>query len=374
MFRARGARSHAALWMQRDVTAQSCSSPLAFLSTRLYLLAMFYGGDPMLAAHWIQHYRRVGVLPTNVRLWVDNDGVKNVSTTIRNFVSAGVPPGNVTLLAANWSTDSKVRGDKLNHRGKLGMVNGVIESLPNDAVVIVADSDEFFSFPCDMEDKMTGSGVKVKADNKSWPTTLFCGNFQERIAATGRIEPLLASPTIAEQFPYPCSVRRMLGRPGEGMTNTHKVVLFERQVRALTLQHKTDKHCCGFRKMQNSHKVTSPSGKGEACTNLGYFPHYMMHQQAMNLLGTKVKLNNGYGARGLAVTNPNLVDCMRSASSQPCVCFVLAVTTKYKRLLKFMKMHAPSQPNSLRQHWLCNSSIPQLATKSSRGTAGSTDV
>ena len=311
---------------------------------------MVYGGDPMLAAHWAHHYLQIGVPSAQIRLWIDNDAVSGWRKTLEVFVGVGIPASNVTVLASNWTTAKAVSGDKLNMRGKLGMVNRAIDTLPSNAAIMIADSDEFFQFPCDMEDRMQGAGRPVHpqtvgfiaptkivpavqdSSNQSWRSGMFCGNMRERVAANGRVLPLRATPSIAEQFPHYCQLRRMLGRPTEPMTRTHKVVLFEKEVRPLTLQYKSSSyHCCSYRRIASSHHVERWSNgrqsSPELCSLLGPFPHYMMHQQAMHLLRAKTMLNNAY------------------------------VTHKYKRLLKFMEMHPSDGDASMQQHWLCNDSI-----------------
>ena len=328
----------------------NCASPLAFLSDRLYLLAMVYGGDPTLAAHWTQHYMRLGVRASNVRLWMDNEGVLGWRSTLQIFLEAGVSLSNVTVLASNWTASKDVNGDKLNMRGKLGMVSRAVNTLPAAAAIMIADSDEFFEFPCDMEDRMYGVGRRIRADtagtliptgvrpatssdNRTWQSRMFCGWMRERISWTGRVVPLRATPEIATQFPAYCQLRRMLGRGWEPMARTHKVVLFEREVRPMTMQHKAnDYKCCSFRNIASSHHTERYPTDGrksrpEMCSLLGVFPHYVMHEQAMGLLRAKTKLTNSF------------------------------VTHKYKRLLKWMEMHPAAGSASMFQHSLCNDSL-----------------
>ena len=310
----------------------TCDAPLAFLSRRLFLFSMIYGGDPVLTDHWISHYVRLGVPPSHVRVWIDAEGIDGAQETLGVLRRAGVPRKSTTLLAANWSTEQTVRGDVLNHRGKLGMVNDALEMLPSDAAIIVPDSDEFFSFPCDMEERMQGAGRRMvqtstgrarclsrscaaRQANATKPTTpalqsgMFCANFIEHIAASNHIELLSETPSIEEQFPVPCALRRLLGKSNDPMGNTHKVTLFELQVRPGTLQwslrRPDPRHSTSFRRLGSSHtvklRVSTKEVKWwksqpqlERCSYLGTFPHYYLHKGYMKLLEKKSKLPNSF--------------------------------------------------------------------------------
>ena len=184
--------------------APSCS--LSFLNASLHLISFFSSSETLLAQHFVRHYhRRVGVPLRHMRLLIHRRA--NDSTSYRSTLDAlreeGLDEGSVS----HPMVDAAKNFEKL----KVRAINSQLMLLPKDAFAIYADVDEFFSFPCDMARRL------VKHD-------IFCATMSDRIAANGKIMPLLQHPEIATQFPHRCYVRQHARKKGSPM-NTVKVTL-----------------------------------------------------------------------------------------------------------------------------------------------------
>ena len=261
----------------------TCS--LGFLSDRLYLLTFLSGLEHLLAGHFVRHYvSAVGVPPQHVRAFVHQGNVSGAETqlTARRFTDAGVPSAFVRLLTGVFTEARRFEA-----------INGEIMALPADAWVIHADVDEFFSYPCGIEQQI---GQRQGHE-------IFCAEMRDALAfdgMVGELPPLVSSFSLQPHdlkaaYPHSCYVRQHYWR-NDARTSApplSKVVLMKAASGAGTRRSFVDSHhLAGYRRM------------GFRCRAIGYFDHYTLTAQALRALH-KVKLARGHqyqrdsGARSL---------------------------------------------------------------------------
>ena len=230
---------------------RNCS--LRFLQQKLYAYSFLPGDDAILLQHWLMHYiDGIGVLPSNLHF-----GAIQVDEACRSALKrAGI---NVRTQLTTGNLGHGVYTDSM----RLAAVNNWLLTLPKDAWVVFADADEFFMYPCDMAKRM-GIGEASSVFRHSQPdhycaemvskhkahACVCCSarvalNYHElprrsmprlhvlvdpcvsqvdRLAVSGRIEPLRPSPPdISIQFPRVCLLRQLLSGDGGGKFTTHKV-------------------------------------------------------------------------------------------------------------------------------------------------------
>ena len=187
------------------MAAEGPSCSLSLLNVSLHLISFFASSETLLARHFVRHYRGVGVPLRNMLLLIHrraNDSLAYHST-LEALREEGLDEGSVSHPLVDAARDFE--------KVKVRNINARIMRLPEDAYVIYADVDEFFSFPCDMVRRL------AKHD-------IFCATMSDRMAANGKVMPLRRHPDIAAQFPHRCYVRQHVRRKGTPM-NTVKVAL-----------------------------------------------------------------------------------------------------------------------------------------------------
>ena len=96
--------------------------------------------------------------------------------------------------------------------------------------MILADIDEFFSYPCDMEARLREHDI-------------WCSMMVDMLAPSGRVESIQPDISLAEQFPVPCYLRSHLRES----VRCNKIALMairmqkhDRRLRIFMNNHETD--------------------------------------------------------------------------------------------------------------------------------------
>ena len=216
---------------------KSCS-PLEFLAPQLYLYSFLLSDDAVMLHHWIRHYLRLGVLPTNTAVTIrvrEGASRKDLLETIAVLKKARVPRESIRILNRPPSDDLKMRA-----------INRHLASLPTDAWAIYADVDELFDYPCDM------SRIKRKK------TVCLTGGMCDQMAFNGNISELQYEPDVSHQFPLSCRVRQ---RYFSSHMKYFKTIL-----------HKVRTPSNRTVEFRSTHAV----GEGVVCEQLGTVRHYTM--------------------------------------------------------------------------------------------------
>ena len=161
-------------------------SGVAALAPHLYLWTLVSSDHHVLLHHFLRHYSSLGVLlATHAHIVIhrrDNGtesdhGVRRVHAVLADF--GGV--GNVSEYV-----EPSV---KALEGGKLARVNAVLRSLPPQAWLIYADTDELFSYPCDILSRLGRTGAA-------------CAHMSDRVDEdVVGMRPIRRTPSIEEQFP-----------------------------------------------------------------------------------------------------------------------------------------------------------------------------
>lgn len=160
---------------------------LRVVAPRVFLFSFVYGGDPVMMHHFCHHYfERVGVLRTQARFVLQAPrNATLLNQTLAELDAAGVPAQNISI-----------RRERYSDVAKLLATNALIDQLSPGSLLINADGDELFWYPCKYENCMLGGSC--------------CATFRDRLAATGRVASLKYAPSIEEQFPLECNLRAHL--------------------------------------------------------------------------------------------------------------------------------------------------------------------
>jgi len=180
-----------------SVTILSCPG-LRAVASRVFLFSFMHGGDPVMTHHFLQHYfQRVGVWPTQSTFVVQHPGNHSLLVeTLGELSRAGVRTSNVVVRIERYTDDAK-----------LNATNKFIDTLSPGSLVINADGDELFTYPCSHLHCMQGGSC--------------CGNFQDRWAANLRVAEMRRAPALEEQFPIACNLR---GAAGGFKTTKHTLL------------------------------------------------------------------------------------------------------------------------------------------------------
>ena len=232
-------------------------SGLAPVAAHLYLWTLVSSDHShVLLHHFLRHYSSLGVrLSTHAHVVIhrrDNStesdrGVRRVRAVLDDF--GGV--GNVSEFVE--PSVRELEG------GKLDRVNAVLSSLPPQAWLIYADTDEFFSYPCDLVPRLMKTGAA-------------CAHMSDRVDAdVVGMPPIRRTPSIEEQFPT--------------CTKTRGLVLKATTLKLTLLRARIHGHVPVYR---TAHRVQagplSIGGfSGAACTYLGRFSHYSMSAESYQL-------------------------------------------------------------------------------------------
>ena len=220
-------------------------SRLFEISHKLYLFSFLLAKDGLMLGHWLRHYHQLGVLPMHTSIAVrlePGESEAAMHDVMHALHQAGVPLSHVRVLSAPPSDTLKVR-----------TINEAIASLPSDSWFIYADVDEHFVYPCWIAPKRCMLGVMV-----------------DQLANDGNISVATEVPSLADQYPLQCRIRKYL----QPKSNYLKTILFS------VRQGATGK----LRAFRNTHNLANSS-----CTLLGVVRHYSMTGQQMdgNVLRTR---------------------------------------------------------------------------------------
>eukprot|EP00971_Amphidinium_carterae_P248428 4931860-Amphidinium_carterae.1 len=153
---------------------------LQFMSKHLYLWTMVRDTDQLLMEHFLRHYLHLGV-----NLHNQSEVLLHVTGQTEEFLEM------MKLMQSFNMTRYKTctyYGSTL----KFTSFNRYILTLPEDAWVLGPDVDEFFQFPCDIQQRITSGAVN------------FWGTMAERLGADFTIPALQPSPSILQQYPISC--------------------------------------------------------------------------------------------------------------------------------------------------------------------------
>ena len=145
----------------------------------VHLMSFVYGPSALLNEHFLDHYLRLGVAPSRMRLFLEEGGsspaeADGTRRTRQALAAARVPrAGIVRVPHGNYSDNLMLR-----------LANEHIATLPPSAYVIRADTDEHFSFPCDMADRLREHD-------------LWCADMIDRMSDDGKVRQL-------RPLPVPC--------------------------------------------------------------------------------------------------------------------------------------------------------------------------
>ena len=237
-------------------------SGVAALAPHLYLWTLVSSDHAVMLHHFLRHYSSLGVLlATHAHIVIhrrDNGtesdhGVRRVLAVLADFggvgnVSEYVEP-NVKALEG----------------GKLARVNAVLRSLPPQAWLIYADTDELFSYPCDIVSRLGRTGAA-------------CAHMSDRVDEdVVGMRPIRRTPSIEEQFPTCTKTRGLMLR-----ATTLKLTLLRARIHGHVPMYRT-----AHRVQAGPHIVGGYGGSG--CTHLGRFSHYSMSAESYQLSTMKIR-------------------------------------------------------------------------------------
>ena len=143
--------------------------------------------DLGLLPHWLRHYRRAGVAPADF----------HVVLNTRFDDNRRVEPARRLLAAADVEASAVWRGT-FSSTARLDYKTPFLDALPDDAWVLVVDSDEFHRYPCPLKAMLSYfevTGIDAVG-----------GHLVDRVAADGRLAAVRPTPSVFEQFPLECDV------------------------------------------------------------------------------------------------------------------------------------------------------------------------
>ena len=189
-----------------EMSRTTACQGLRGLVDRIHLVSYAHAGDPLMMQHFVRHYiHKLGVLPSQMRIFLQMpQEIGNASALILEtrlvLLRAGVLPNNVKVSLSKF-TDIK----------KLTAINAFIDSLPRGSLLINADGDELFDYPCHIAHYLPNTTHKAS----------LCTQMLDRMASSGRVEALQREPEIDIQFPLECNVRQRI----HGFRSTKHVLL-----------------------------------------------------------------------------------------------------------------------------------------------------
>lgn len=267
-----------------------CSSgPLHSIAKRVHLWSMLAPlARPGMLPHWLAHYRAQGVRGRNMHLVLDveskhelDDQLNETRATVSRF---GIADVQVVHSVADSNGDYELV--------KLRTLNAMILTLPKDALLIYADGDEFFEFPC--------NAVRQLMSSPSHHA--ICGRMMERLPAWGTPAPSLevsSAPDpseISRLFPICSRIRRNVQHAAAAKLMLVRVHAAGAPVRFTTAH------------IATAGKLTFGSHLGPRnCIDAGYFGHYAISEGAAKLAMRKAQ----------AFTESTAIDAyMRTSTSE----------------------------------------------------------
>lgn len=250
------------------------------ISDRLHLWSLTSASrGAAFLAHWLAHYARVGVQHArNTRLNIQEDhageevlrDVKAVLDAygVRNYTIR--PHMNATLLESF----------------KLVLLNEFIRTRPNDAYIIAADGDEFFTYPCDVLQRLQRT-----KDKHNRPAYASCAFMQDRVPTSLKLRRVQMEPPIEEQFQRCAKIRALRGGLVNGV-NILKVSLFAARPYGY-LPFFINAHTIAVNHPHYGVRIGgTPQQGGNMCAFTGRFSHYSMTFETQSL--ARQKRDEGY--------------------------------------------------------------------------------
>jgi hypothetical protein len=141
--------------------------------------------DCSLLPHFVLYYRGIGVERFIVAINEQVPGIFNEAQKLAHDLG-----GDINIVAA--SDREKSSGVEANNKEEIRLNHCNAEDW-----VIPADLDEFVQFPCPLIELIT----ELERAN----ATFIMGDFSDRIAKSGRLEPICEKPSLWKQYPLQCS-------------------------------------------------------------------------------------------------------------------------------------------------------------------------
>ena len=235
------------------------------VSDRLHLWTLMTARSHAMLAHFLQHYSALGVRASNAHVVVHEDFASATTLHVvrRELSSAGVQD-------VSWQ--SSVNSSALEGL-KLERLNDFIRtSLTDKSLLIFADVDEFFNFPCDVLARLAASRRQAA-----------CSFMQDRLHVDQRSLPRVQPGVpMARQFPLCAKMRGMMRSPIPG--NPMKIsLLWARPFGHVPRYYSAHSVVAGTRRIGGY-----PSGGGNNCVMMPRFAHYSMTHEAVELSQRKV--------------------------------------------------------------------------------------
>ena len=243
------------------------NSSLWAVSDQLHLWTLTTARSHAMLAHFLQHYASLGVrLASNAHVVVHEDfaSAATLHAARRELSAAGVQD-------VSWQpsvNSSALEGLKLERLNDF-----VRTSLTNASLLIFADVDEFFNFPCDVLARLATSRRQAA-----------CSFMQDRLHADRRSLPRVQPGVpMARQFPLCARLRGLMRSPIPG--NPMKISLLRgRPFGHVPRYYSAHSVVAGTRRMGGF-----PSGGGNNCVVLPRFAHYSMTHEAVERSQRKVE-------------------------------------------------------------------------------------
>ena len=242
------------------------NSSLWAVSDRLHLWTLMTARSHAMLAHFLQHYASLGVrMGSNAHVLVHEDfaSAATLHAVRRELSAAGVQD-------VSWQ--SSVNSSALEGL-KLERLNDFVRtSLTNASLLIFADVDEFFNFPCDVLARLATSRRQAA-----------CSFMQDRLHEDRRSLPRVQPGVpVARQFPLCARLRGMMRSPIPG--NPMKIsLLWGRPFGHVPRYYSAHSVVAGTRRIGGY-----PTGGGNNCVLMPRFAHYSMTHEAVELSQRKV--------------------------------------------------------------------------------------
>ena len=269
------------------------NSSLWAVSDRLHLWTLMTARSHAMLAHFLQHYAALGVrLGSNAHVVVHEDfaSAATLHAVRRELTAAGVQD-------VSWQpsvNSSALEGLKLERLNEF-----MRTSLSNASLLIFADVDEFFNFPCDVLARLATSRRQAA-----------CSFMQDRLHADQRSLPRVQPDVpMAMQFPLCARLRGMMRSPIPG--NPMKIsLLWGRPYGHVPRYYTAHSVIAGSKRIGGY-----PTGGGNNCVMMPRFAHYSMTHEAVEL--SQRKVDDRYAnalvtyQRSIAIVQP----CQQRASA-----------------------------------------------------------
>jgi hypothetical protein len=262
---------------------------------RLHLWSLITVRSHALLPHFLDHYARHGVrLRSNAHIILHEDFAPGAATAMAAAQLA---------LAAHGVEDVQVIRSSDSRRlevSKIEKLNSAITRLPQDALLIYADGDEFFTYPCNALARLTAAAQRSRSPPRNG--VAICCFMQDRLASDYKrgALPLVSSTAspLEQQFPLCARLRGLWGPrvaagargwkpiPGNPMKLTLVRAWAAGRVAAFTSAHRVE--------YTHANKSTwraggfPGSGRENCVLDPGRFSHFSMTREAVGLAQRKL--------------------------------------------------------------------------------------